>query len=39
VSLRIKEKSAEQALDDYLDTIYLQSHSASSKKKHIVLQS
>ncbi len=34
MSLRIKEKSAEQMLDDYLDTIYLQSHSASSKKTY-----
>ncbi len=34
MSLRIKEKSAEQMLNDYLDTIYLQSHSASSKKTY-----
>jgi len=34
MSLRIKEKSAEQILNDYLDTIYLQSHSASSKKTY-----
>ena len=34
MSLRIKEKSAEQMLSDYLDTIYLQSHSASSKKTY-----
>jgi len=34
MSLRIQKKSAEQMLDDYLDTIYLQSHSASSKKTY-----
>ena len=34
MSLRIKEKSTEQILNDYLDTIYLQSHSASSKKTY-----
>ncbi len=34
MSLRIKSKSAEQMLNDYLDSIYIQSHSVSSVKSY-----
>ena len=34
MSQSIKSKSAEQTLNDYLDTVYLQSHSASSVKTY-----
>ena len=34
MSQSIKSKTAEQTLNDYLDTVYLQSHSASSVKTY-----
>ncbi len=34
MSLRIKSKNAEQMLGDYLNSIYIQSHSVSSVKAY-----
>ncbi|MEK0322044.1 MAG: hypothetical protein QQN47_04600, partial [Nitrosopumilus sp.] len=34
MSLRLKSKNASQMLNDYLDSIYLQSHSVSSVKSY-----